>query len=735
MIILVNKSSPTTLKDVHDYCMPQKELGLDIETTRKFKRNTYDERVYKPGLDPYVSNILMIQIGTLHKVYIIDRRDFSDEELQEYLKPILENKDICKVGHNMAFEGIHFLNIGIRINNIWDTMMAEKVMYNGLFIKYSLEALSYRYLDKKNKDSFNLFDTSVQQEIESKLAYMTEEEAYEEVSGNFIDKSTRMQFINWGTKPFTPTQIQYGADDIYIPLKIKAIQSKGRFVNQELYYPEWDIKFESNFTQVLAQVSLNGVPVNTEKWLELYKKNCITFEKRVKILDNYVTTNHPKFTGAANLFDPSKRCLVDWKSSTSVVKFFRTQGLAVYKRSKASGNMAWTVGAATLLDNLEAKYKGNYFKGKDVEITDEHTLALQYLLLKKSEQLITTFGKEWLKYIHPITGLVHSNFNQYMITNRLSSRSPNSQQIPGGPFRDCFEVKDSDEWWLSADYAQQEIRVAAEVHNNQIMKDFFLIPNDFDNDYHSYAATQVQQTMRKDDTYRVPPKESDEHTSEHSKERNHSKTISFLLTFGGGPFTLAKRLGVTEEEAEVLFNAYFEGFTGLADAFEYRKKFILKYGYSVITSSHKRPMDKRYFFPYHERMQVILEEAYALTTYEPRQKIPDEEKKRLREETNWSELWREFMIYKGKAERRGLNTPVQGPSATMTKIAMWIIQNKIWNENLDMRLILPVHDELNAIGKKEHGAYLSDAMKQAGTYICKEVPMDAECEIAKYWKH
>ena len=116
-------------------------------------------------------------------------------------------------------------------------------------------------------------------------------------------------------------------------------------------------------------------------------------------------------------------------------------------------------------------------------------------------------------------------------------------------------------------------------------------------------------------------------------------------------------------------------------------------------------------------------------------KIPDEEKKRLREETKWSEIWKEYMIYKGKAERRGLNTPVQGNSATMTKIALTILQEKIWKENLDLKIVLPVHDEINCIGKKEHASIISKAMVKAGTYICKDVPMDAGTEIASYWKH
>jgi DNA polymerase I-like protein with 3'-5' exonuclease and polymerase domains len=721
----------SSVDDCLEYLRGHQVIGLDIETSRKFDRHKYVSKVYKPGLDPYLSRICMVQFSAGNRDYVIDARVINLEPFRE----ILESQNYLKVIHNAQFEGLHFLHYGMRIVNIWDTMLAEKVLYNGLFIKYSLAALANRYLNIKDISDNSLFDNTISAEFTRLIRFHSDEEAMQLIESSYLDKSTRMQFVNWGDKPFTIKQIKYGVEDSRMVLDIYGIQRRGRLTTTGLYKPNFDIRFESNFTQVLANITYHGFNIDVERWLETYEKNKKRAERRLEILNTYVEENHPEFTGTIDLFNYKAHCLIQWSSSKQVLPLFKKYDLALRVKSKSTNRLEWTVGATHLLDELPAKLKGAYFKQKDVPITDADTLCLAYLLYKRSEQLVTTFGKDWLKYIHPITKKVHSRFNQYMITNRLSSTSPNIQQIPATKdFRDCF-IAPKGKKWLSCDYAQQEIRVAAEVHNNQKMKDFFLVPNAFDSDYHSFAATNIQRIMREDPHYMVPPKSSPDFTNEHSKERGHSKTISFLLQFGGSPFTLAKRLGITEEEAEELYNAYFGGFEGLDRSFHKRKKFILEKGYSVISSSPKKPIDKRYFFPYFERMKELKKQAYRLTSYHEGQRIPPEEKLRLRTETEWSKIWKEYMSYKGKAERRGLNTPVQGLSSTMTKIAMTILYNRILEEDLDLQMVIPVHDELNCIGLEEHAPIIEEAMKRAGTYLCSDVPMDADCEVASCWVH
>ena len=100
----------TNLDDCLFYLKDKKVIGLDIETSRKYKKYKYREDIYKPGLDPYFSRICMLQIGDLDNQYIIDVR-FVDIAP---LKSILEDKSILKVGHNLKFETKHLLLIYLK---------------------------------------------------------------------------------------------------------------------------------------------------------------------------------------------------------------------------------------------------------------------------------------------------------------------------------------------------------------------------------------------------------------------------------------------------------------------------------------------------------------------------------------------------------------------------------------------------------------------------------------------
>jgi hypothetical protein len=68
---LFNEFESCTIEEAFDYLNNQEVVAIDIETSRKFKKGTYNETIYKPGLDPFMSRIIMFQIGTLEKRFVI----------------------------------------------------------------------------------------------------------------------------------------------------------------------------------------------------------------------------------------------------------------------------------------------------------------------------------------------------------------------------------------------------------------------------------------------------------------------------------------------------------------------------------------------------------------------------------------------------------------------------------------------------------------------------------------
>lgn len=447
------KISYATLNECINYLKKIKEIGLDIETTRKYPKYKYREDIYKPGLDPFVTNICMLQIGDDNKQFIIDVRNVDITPLKE----ILESEEYLKIGHNLKFEVKHLLHsYDIYVQNVWDTMICERVLYNGEKLGYSLEALMKRHLGYENHQNNTLFD-SIEEDYEDE-----DFDVFDFIDGKkeklYIDKSIRTQFIEIGDKPFTEDQILYGATDITAPLQLYNIQKEGRYVNGELYKPDIGFKLENKFVPVIGRIELRGIKVNIDGWLELFEKNTKLYIEKKERLDKWVTDNYPRYS-RTDLFS-EQECLVDWKSPAEVVKFARYLEFCPKEKSKQTGKMEYTVGAKAMFKLLSNKNKENFFAGNEINFegkNDIQAFILNFLLLKKTQQLTTTFGKEWLRYIHPVTGKVYSNFIQLMNTGRMSSTSINLQQVPNGDeWRGLF-IPEKGNNLICTDYAAQEV--------------------------------------------------------------------------------------------------------------------------------------------------------------------------------------------------------------------------------------------------------------------------------------
>lgn len=754
-----------TIEECTKYITSRRIIGIDIETTKKFKQGTYDERVYKGGLDPYLSNVVMLQIGDVDKVYVIDVRDINQAAMQPLLDYLDYNDNILLVGQNLKFEGKHLKHkYGIRFKNVWDTMLVEINLTNGLPFKYGLANLAERYLKVRKDNDLSLFDDLYKgKKVTLNDYYLAQNEhvlTHFEVEDNFfIDKSTRLQFVKIGDKPFTKEQVLYGADDITMPLLIRERQLLGRKLPcGEIYNPTICHKIENSFSQVLADIELEGIGFDPKLWTDIADRNEVIYYERKELLEKYVTTLYPTFTAIPNLFNPEPDCLIDWASSKQVIDFFKKLNICPKEVSKQTKRLDWTVGATSLIktidNSLKSKYMYNDWIGFEVDesgnyIEDHDRLILAYLLLKKTEQAITTFGKEWLKHVHPITGRVHSNYRQILNTSRMSSTKPNLQNISGGEYRNCFIPRKGNKM-LNADYAAQEIRIVADVTQDEAFVDFFISGDDtFLDDFHSYTATKMYRIMEKDPALLVPPKElkggakNPEFDSEvDGKRRGNAKAINFKINYGGSAFTLKDDFGVEEEVAQKFIDTYLDAFPTLRDNFKKVKKEAVKKGYVLIDKFS----DRRWFCPFHEKMEKLNEEiqgyypeGYFEGAYKGEAK--DAVKEELYETYPFlKEMWREYFRMHGKLERAGLNYRIQGVAAMMVKLSMNSLRHHLISNSLTGFLLTNlVHDEALAEcpteNADEYAKLLSEHMVKGGSYFCKTVPMGASCVPADVWTH
>lgn len=697
-----------------DYLSEISVIGLDIETQRKHPKGTYNECVYKAGLDPYLSRICMLQIGDLEEQYVIDCRTVDISPLLS----IFSDKTKLFVGHNLIFEAMHLkTNYGIILYNIYDTFLVEINLTNGLGkdkdnsngLRYSLEALAERYLGIRSAKKMDLF---------------TEDDGEE-----YVDKSIRLQFIEWGDAPFTKSQVEYGKNDIIYPLKIKELQKENKWYSQYLN------NLENEFCLVLSDIMVKGIGFNSEEWLNTYKQKVPIFEKRLAKLNKYVIDNkHLKFCQLPDLFSSDTKCSILWSSSDQVIKYFKFLGFCPQEKSKQTKRTEYTVGAKALLKLLNSEYIEKYMQDVEVgEIKTQEDLILSYLLMKTAEQAITTFGEDFLKYIHPITGRIHTSYKQILNTGRISSNKPNIQNIPAEPeyrraFIPCINNK-----MICADYSSMESRVVADVAGDEALISFF---NDghpiFKDDIHSFTATKMFSLMRNEPDLIISKKT-------HPKERQDAKTIGFKIIYGGSAYTLKNDFGVTEDVAQEFIDGYFKAFPKIKENLDRNQKKVLQEGYIMIDDITKRVWFDKDFYSLKERKDKVLKlypRGYS--------QLPDEKKQKTKEELykkhpEIPQFWKDYRTIQGKVQRNASNYIIQGLAASQTKMAGILVRRHLLENNLqnDIFVVNLIHDELTTECKKEQAEYtkklIKDCMIEGANIFMKNVKMDAEAQITDYW--
>jgi len=215
---------------------------------------------------------------------------------------------------------------------------------------------------------------------------------------------------------------------------------------------------------------------------------------------------------------------------------------------------------------------------------------------------------------------IHTTFNQDVVSSgRLSSTSPNLQNIPirtelGRKIRGAF-IPDEGKLFVSADYSQFELRLAAILAGDQEMIDDF----NGDIDIHTKTAS---------DAYGVP---IDQVTKE---QRRNAKVINFGVLYGMSPQGLSAATNMSFLEAKKFIDQYFEV-----------RKPIRKYINSTLDKARS--------------------EGYVETYFGRRRPTPDV-------------MSSNFMVRSG-AERAAANMPIQGTEADLMKLAMIELDKKLGN--------------------------------------------------------
>jgi DNA polymerase I-like protein with 3'-5' exonuclease and polymerase domains len=555
------------------------------------------------------------------------------------LQSLLEDNNIIKIFHNAKFD-VNFIKSTFNINceNVYDTMLAEKILTCGTGKSVSLLNTLNRHLNIQ------------------------------------MDKTQQSSFV--GHKgDFTIPQLVYAAKDITHLVTIKDKQNN----LIERYKLENVVNLENQAVLAFADIEYNGLDLDIPKWLKLSEDSLTDANECLAKMDEEILTNEDynnfvfKYL-QGDLFtsiDTIRKVDVKWTSPKQVLDVFK---IMIPELHNVNGK-----------DLLKHSFK--------------HTLIQNYIAYKEKMKIYTSYGQKFIDSLKA-DKRVHTSFNQILDTGRVSSRSPNMQQIPAdNRFRNCFIAPDG--WsYVSADYSSQELNVIAFGSQDPV----WLKALEEGQDLHSTCADLVygdEWTNKAETNCAYMRNKSKCNCKEHKRLRTNVKTINFGLAYGMGANKLAETLQIDKHKAEQLIEDYFTAFPSIKGFLDKLGNFGKQFGYIKTFPPYNR---RRWFSGWYAKMYNSRENMQELSSI----------------------------------ERASKNTPIQGASADMTKRALVLMRAHISTFDIPVKLVMTVHDQIDTICRNDYIEHWQDDMKLLMELAAKEIVtnglLKAEVTVSDCWE-
>ncbi|MEQ7220397.1 DNA polymerase I [Vagococcus fluvialis] len=395
---------------------------------------------------------------------------------------------------------------------------------------------------------------------------------------------------------------------------------------------------ELPLAHILGEMEIEGITLNASTLQEMKGQ----FAERLEEIEQKV---YAEAGEEFNLNSPKQLGVI----------LFEKMKLPVIKKTKT--------GYSTAVDVLEK------LKGESPIIDD----ILSYRQIAKIQ---STYVEGLLKMVFS-DNKIHTRYVQTLTqTGRLSSVDPNLQNIPirleeGRKIRQAFVPRRKDWQLFSSDYSQIELRVLADISQDEHLRQAFIEEQDI----HTSTAMRVFGVESADQV--------------DGNLRRQAKAVNFGIVYGISDYGLSQNLGITRKEAQTFIDTYFEKYPGV----------------------------KKY-------MEDIVREAkdkgYVETLYHRRRYLPDINS-------------RNFNI-RSFAERTAINTPIQGSAADILKIAMIKIDKKLKEEGMEATMLLQVHDELVFEAPKSEIPKLQKLVEETmADAVSLSVPLKADSSFGDTW--
>lgn len=674
-----------------------KVIGFDYETS---------------GISVFDHQIATLQIGNPNvsqpRAYVIDIRGLSEDHLN-YLRAIVRDRTMVKLGQNMKFEAVysqHRLGAGIR--NVADCQVAELLIRAGLLgAKKTEEGKATGGGDK------------------GVLRWVSMAKLTAFYLNIDIDKDhdLRVSFFVTPVGQHDARQIIYAGSDTIHPFDIAAKQKR----EIEARGLRDILKIEFELIPVLADAEVSGIGIDERAWRVLWQQAVDRMDKAQRALDRAFMLVAGDLFNATDenirpLYYPPRKGknvqpeALNWSSATQV-------RWAVKEYCKKIG---WPLEVLTTDAQRRTAIKksgANWYAKKGIDVnqlspeelddapdwlldedkycllldTEFDTLKLRKLRKQLPEEFIqlvmnytteksltTTFGIDFLKNKRA-DGRIHVEFFQLLAATGRISSSPNLQNIPRRKeYRKCFIPKPG-YVFVIADYSQVEPRISASVSGDEVYTANYL--SNRPDIYIKVGEEMLGRTI-------------DKKTTQGAEDRQASKAVVLGMAYRMGrrllrdAITLQLNKDVPAEFATQLHSAFLEKCAGIK-AFQERCT-------NQATVGHPEAQHIWDSF-------LGCEVAYVTAPCGRHRFFPPDAK---------------------GLHTEPCNHPIQGASATMTKLASVLVQREIDEHGYDAHGVNFVHDELVyecRIDQAPEFALLVKAkMEEAGRRIIHNVPIIAE---------
>ena len=416
------------LSDLVNELNNQTIFSLDVETT---------------GINPLECDLVGISLSYCAQLYTKNNRvkiDNSKSDLvKSYYIPVFH-----LVGQQLDLE-----RIKEKLNPIFENENIAKTLQNA---KFDFHVLRHHGMNVKNI----IFDTMLASYIkDSSRKHGLKQQASDYLNYIMVEYEELLK-NNSSSLTIESVPIEeaasYACDDSFATLLLT------KYWQENLDEKELDILYniEVPLTLVLAQMEENGASIDVEYLSviekEINEKLSVIEEKIYEEVGERFNINSPKQVGDM-LFGKLNLKAKGMKSKT---------------------------GFSTSAKVLEA-------------LAEENQVARDILEQRHLAKLRSTYVEALPELRSPIDNRIHTSFNQTITTTgRLSSSNPNLQSIPiktklGNRIRGAFVAEDKNNFIISADYSQIELRLLAHISRDDNLIEAFCD----DEDVHSATASKV----------------------------------------------------------------------------------------------------------------------------------------------------------------------------------------------------------------------------------------------------